>query len=51
MSEEVEGIVSEIEIQRGIEQVFNQFSAGFSKWWPKEYTWSQNGLVAIGLEL
>ena len=29
---------------------FTLFSANLGSWWPREYTWGQSALVAIGLE-
>jgi uncharacterized protein YndB with AHSA1/START domain len=39
-----------ITVQAAIERAFDMFVSGFYSWWPKEYTWSGDGLELIAIE-
>ena len=51
MNHQIEPIIIEAEIPSKVDDVFKWFTSGFSKWWPREYTWSQEKLVTIGIEM
>ena len=43
-------IKKEIEVSVDREQTFHSFVQEFNKWWPNEYTWSQDSLVEIRID-
>ena len=50
MASSIEAIRKEFEIPLSIEDAFDLFTAGFSKWWPKEYSWSKDEMTTISIE-
>lgn len=46
----VESINQKMEIQCSIDKAFELFTDGFGTWWPREYSWSQEGMESIGIE-
>ncbi len=42
-------IVRKFEMDVPVEKAFNAFVRELNNWWPKEYTWSQEGLQTISI--
>jgi len=40
----------EVTVQAIAADAFDVFTAGFARWWPREFTWSQDSLVDIGID-
>lgn len=47
---EIEPIRRELSVAKPVKEAFTGFVEGISKWWPSDYTWSQDGLEEIGIE-
>mgnify|MGYP000131898417 CR=1 FL=1 len=50
MTINIDPIKCEIEVPLNVADAFKFFVTDFSKWWPSEYTWSQESLVSIAIE-
>ena len=50
MTARIESIRHTLTILREPAGAFALFFANLGSWWPREYTWSQSALVAIGVE-
>ena len=50
MSSSIEPIIVHETISLNPAEAFSAFVDGFGKWYPAEYTWSQNGLDTIAIE-
>jgi uncharacterized protein YndB with AHSA1/START domain len=45
-----ESVRREVTVPWGPEDAFGRFAGDTGSWWPREFTWSQEVLVAIGIE-
>lgn len=50
MADVIEPIAHDVEVPLGVEEAFSFFTEWFHAWWPREYSWSQDSLVSIGIE-
>ena len=46
----VEPITLELQLPCSIDKAFEVFTSDFTKWWPREYSWSQEAMASIGIE-
>lgn len=51
MSDQEDSTKHEVVAPLSQEQAFRLFTREFAAWWPQEYTWSQEALETIGIEL
>jgi hypothetical protein len=45
------GCQAQVRVEAGQAQAFARFTDGLGDWWPREYTWSQDRLEAMGSEM
>jgi uncharacterized protein YndB with AHSA1/START domain len=46
----MEPVTASVTVQVPPERAFELFTEGMGSWWPKEFSWSQGKLEAIGIE-
>jgi uncharacterized protein YndB with AHSA1/START domain len=46
----MEPVTASVTVQVPRERAFELFTEGMGSWWPKEFSWSQGKLEAIGIE-
>jgi uncharacterized protein YndB with AHSA1/START domain len=46
----MEPLTASVTVQAPRERAFELFTEGMGTWWPKEFSWSQDKLEAIGIE-
>ncbi|MFL1461491.1 SRPBCC family protein [Roseococcus sp. DSY-14] len=49
-AEAADTTLHEVTVGLGQTAAFRLFTEGFARWWPREYSWSGDALVGIGLE-